>query len=178
MGEMLNQQAFADAFTTNRTPNHTHNGIDSPGINQVDILPNNKYRVGLNLSGGVTVDTLSTGILNPTSVRFFGIATDGSARLSLQGQAELGPGFDTDGVNIFPIGSIQGLSSAAVELASYVYNSGSTTRVGIAGTLAFGQNAVPEELVRITIQEYTNTSITFRSIVADGWTVTAALLIS
>ncbi len=179
VGEMLSQQAFADAFTTNKTPNHSHNGIDSPSINQVDILPNNKFRTSLIVSGGTTVDTLSTGILNPTSIQLYGIASDGiGGRFSLAGRAEFGPGFETDGVSVFPIGTVPGPSLVVAEVCSYVFNRGSTTRVGAAGFLALGNDDSITQILKITITAWTSTSVTFESTVADGWTVTTFLLIS
>lgn len=74
--EELRRSQGGSRFGLNNIPNHIHNGIDAPKINQENIIPS------IRASGSITFARTAQYTLgitfNPTSVLFYGVAIDGS----------------------------------------------------------------------------------------------------
>lgn len=85
----------AARFKMNIIPQHRHTGkgTDAPRINQGDIIPSQRVSGNITM-GQQTTYTIGT-IFNPSSIWFYGLATDltDGIRAHVVGNAQLGPSF-------------------------------------------------------------------------------------
>lgn len=170
----LKQQASAGQFSSMQVANHSHNGTDSPRINLANAVANSKYRVaflGDNSSGSSAIlghDTFSAGIINPSSIKFFGVAYTAITSVLVNGAAELGNCFNANANNVVE-------NPITVEACSYGFL-GSSVTAGVAPYLAYVYSG--SEVVKLIVSAWTNSSITFEVYLEAGWSLEGQLLIT
>lgn len=168
-------QKGSSSFTDLKLPNHSHNGLDSPRINLANAILNNKYQLSLSsdnssgASAALASATFSAGIINPSSIKFFGFAYTSVTKVLVNGASELGTCFTANATNIIS-------SPIVVEASSYGFL-GSSSTVGSAPYLAYVESA-STQVARLTVSAWTNFSITFEIYLEAGWSLAGQLLIT
>lgn len=176
---MLAEKSANDAFAAFQVPNHTHNGLDSPRVNDVDVISNNKLFTTIIATndGTPNVLTISQGLSNPKRVDVTSIITNGSTRTVTTGSAELGLAYIVL-PNGSPLDSTNNPTSIA-QLYSSVTNTGTSLVHAGRDFVAVGFNSSDAEVVKLQVSAFTETSVTFSApLLETGWTITAFITIS
>jgi hypothetical protein len=171
--EMQQEQSYSDMHV----PNHSHNGLDSLRINEVNTISNNKLFTTIVGTGDGNPDaiTISQGLSNPKRVDVTAIITNGVTRTVTTGSAELGHAYivSTDGS---PLDLTNNPTNIA-QLYSSVTNSG----IVHAGRdfVSVGYTAADAAIIYFQVSSFTENSVTFSSpLLPVGWTITAFIMIS
>ncbi len=192
--QVFNRNTSRSQFSPSSTTLHTHNGIDSPQINQEDVLPNTR------LSGSITFSQSTIyqiGVnFNPTSIWFYGEAVnnDGSSptiRAHCIGNAQLGPSFYLQPSSTTSV-VVGGPTQNIIQSSSMLLIDSSTTSALFSG-LGTQYNptvrAIVDEghlvdveyggiLARATILSYENGVILIDVFVASTWQIIGNLVIT
>lgn len=165
-------------------PPHKHNGTDNLRINGRDIIWNKKFATGVTAdeSGGGGQATYS-GIMNPSSIMFCGIARNpvtGTATIkaSIVGNAQLGVvkgELTSDGqqLNLVDKGIIQ-MCTGTLNTLSGTWTPSVFQTAGQLATV----NATDQSICSLRVISWTNTSVTFEATVSAGWLLQGNIIIS
>ncbi len=169
-------------FNVTPIPFHTHNGSDSPKVNAVNLIYNDKLLTGIVGENETTRFTINLGIANPTSIQAFGITRNNLAgaaikKSSYNGNAQLGNCFQQNAVNVPPNGQnvVQTCSNIFFDNTSGAWVPSCQVALNY---LAIADINNPSTTAYLQVISYDNTSITFLAFAATDWRLTVNLIIT
>jgi len=181
------------SMTSFKNSNHTHNGSDSPRINQDDVEPGSIMSLGFTTS----TSEIFTIEIFPGINQFIlnGISANGlGQKASLTGSAAIGNtyrfGNSASSTSYVKAnggqygGIIQNSSSVYIDTTDLtkarVNATGNTGDASTGGTayIVWVQDAVPAVVASLSVIDWTNTTIKFQSVLATNWYITAFLNLS
>lgn len=173
-------------------PPHQHNAIDNLQISEKDILSNTRFSFGLagSANSPVSADYITVDLIpNIKSISFYGFAfnvTD-SQKATINGRAELGLSYRKDSIGQLGVREsfLQTFNTLLIDAdailtavnVTEMYNS---FRVQIGTVLAavMVPGSSTDYLVKLEVDSFTNTSVTFKSTVQTGWVYSGNLLVT
>lgn len=179
----INSYMNQKQYNYSKIPQHTHNGVDTVQISQANIINNSKKTTFLTttlVSGGTEIDTLAN-ISNVSRIDFMGFiannAGGGAAtkRAIINSHAEIGQCYFADSTQTYPVGKniIQACNSMYIDSGTLANNRVSTSN----SNFCYSTDETSAVLVN-TIISYTNQTITLTTILASGWKLQGALIIT
>lgn len=180
-------------FQLNSIPYHVHNGIDSPKINEDNVVLTKKLLGFLILDSSETF-TLA-GVENVSRISFHGFAAnnaDGSPatlRALITGEVVFGKCYQPIGAGETISVSTFGNSLPFMQGCNYVYldsTDATNTRVGVAqtsveledvGNLAYASGTTPEVLASLSLVSYDGANLRFNSTLASNWKLQGNIII-
>ncbi len=178
-------------FGVFKVPNHVHNGVDSPLINQDNIISGTYSSVGLTSTTSeiFTVETFPS----VNEITLHGVASNGSGKkASLSGFAAIGNCFQYGAVS----GSVSlvqlnvGSYSDVVQSSSSIYidtsdlaktrvnASGNTLATGTPSYIVYVADDTATIVASLQILRWSDTSITFQSVLGASWYIACYLTMS
>ena len=188
--QVFSEMMASSQYKTADTTFHTHNGIDSPRINQENVVNNNKYvAIAVASSGLVTFNSIS----NPSALLFYGFAANnaggGAATLKAMctGNAQLGVCYSANNSSATTTVTINPSSqSSFIQTSCAIYidtTSLANTRVAASGT---GSDPLTDRFIYVTdgstvvaeatVVMWDSQSITVNFTLAATWQITGGFL--
>lgn len=178
-------------FNVFKVPKHVHNGIDSPLISQDNIVSGTYSCAGLTTSTSeiFTIETFPS----VNEITLHGIASNGSGKkASLSGFAAIGNCFQygavTGSVSLVKLNGgsysdiVQSSSSIYVDTADLaktrVNASGNTSATGTPSYIVYVLDDTATIVASLQILRWSETSITFQSVLGASWYITCFLTMS
>lgn len=189
----LQKNATKNQYGVSKIASHIHDGIGSQRIFQKDIIPNTKSSAFLFTtltSGGTEIDSINN-VPNLTSISFMGFAannaTGGSAtkRAIINGHAEIGTCSLTNGTNNYiptsGISILQMSNSMYIDSTDLTKNrvaatNGNVVNGNYTGIFCYVIDDTNTVLVN-TVISYTNSILTFTTVLASGWKLQGGLIL-
>lgn len=180
--------------TTFKVPKHIHNGVDSPAVNQDNIVAGTYSMCGITETSSeiFTIETFP----NVNNISLYGIAADALGRkATISGEAFIGNCFaygDQGGGSVTYIKLTGGQYSNIIQTAISAYFDTTTTtfdtthvRVNASGSIGTGINdylIYVKDAVNVVasmkIVSWTDNTITFQTVLTSPWYVTYLLAMS
>jgi len=173
-------------YNVAKVPVHTHNGVDTVRIEQKDLILNQRYNTFLISDVSETFQIKN--IPNLSQINFLGFAADNAGggaatkRLVLNGQANFGKCFTFSGT-----GSSISLDTTLagipfIQSGNFMYVNGSATvtssRVGASNQFFIYGTDGTNEVVTVTVDSYTTSSIVLTVTLAAGWKLQGSLILT
>lgn len=170
------RQNNANRFNVNSIPFHTHNGVDSPAINQSNIQP------GIRASGSITFAQSTDYHLgltfNPTSILFYGAAIYNPGGITIRaqciGNAQLGPSFyfqPNDSTSVVPGQNLQNI----IQSSSMMLVDSTNPDVPVVRVIVDEGHLVDVEysgiMARATVVAFDSNGVTIRVHVEPDWSI-------
>lgn len=172
----LSQSKANSQFTVSKVPNHTHNGIDSPRVNEKSLSNGIKYVEfeTFTTSGFVTIK----GISNFKELRFLGgaalVASPITKKAIINGFALFGTCYTATSS-----GAPQKSNVIQTSNSLYIDTSSLTNSIVNIDTEVFAYvNDSTNDVAIMSVTSWDHQSITFQVTLATGWEIVGTLLIS
>lgn len=186
VNDTLNEQIYGSF----QVQQHTHNGLDSPQLDEDNVLPTTKLYTQVtdtNTSGGTIVEShYLLNISNPRRIAFFGRADNlpsgaNTKSGSITGEAVFGRCYGMTGAGSNPVidTSIPGISFVQSCTFSFIDLSGMSPviNMGIDGAMGALRDGSSAYVFKIELISYTDRLLIFQITLANNWRFAGNILI-
>lgn len=157
---------------------HTHNGTDSPRINESDLVRNIKIyaQIAADSSPPNPATLTIPNVPNLNSIKFYGYAVKTDERATINGEAQFGRNYLYNGTTFVSLSS----GSPILQSSNYFYsNEGSGTfQVGLATIYLAYVNDGSSDVATVEVVSYSNGIVSLTSTMAAGWSLIGNLILT
>lgn len=168
-----------------QVPVHTHNGIDSSRVSQVDLIQNIKYASLLTIDSSTTF--IVRNIPNISRLSFSGFAANNAGggaateRAIINGETYFGKCYNLSGTGVSGVITTNVTGTPIVQGSNYMYvdsTSLANNRVGATNLYFVYAGNTAAGVVQLTVDSYRNDSLTLTSVLAAGWQITGFITLT
>ncbi len=181
-------EEMATKFGVASIPVHTHNGIDTPMIPEDNVFPTNKLAGLLQLSNPTGLPDSDSftfkNVNNITRISFHGYAANNASapatqRASITGEVIFGRCFYMNGVGPSISLDTNGPGIPFVQSSSsmFVDETDLTTNTVVTGPYLAYAGDPTDDLAILTLNTYTDNSLTFDILLGPQWTLVGTIII-